>query len=605
MVTKIHLHATLPHDINRPNAALGYLKSYLSHEHCDVSNVYWYLQPKDVMDSISSLLSTLRGSSIHVSVQSSLLAAYLSRFFCPESSIQPTIAQSILTSYTPLQRIKKTASALKGFIDYTIETENMADVEIAGFTVKLYQWFINQYVWSQLKKLNPNVTIVAGGIDTAEEALAFMRAFKDIDCAVWGEGEIPLKELAERHGERSLSGVSQLVYRDRNGLHVTQAANTRIEMHPFADHTDYFERMKKFGLSFSPHIPIVSTRSCRWNRCKFCILNKGAVYYERPAEEVVREIEFQSKKFDNNHFSFSDSDIGRKKESDFDSLLGLLLESVIRRKRPYEIYAEITPARLTPQTVEKMSHIRLHVQIGFEALTDSLLENMNKMHRFSENIQALKLGNEYGLDISGLNILRNIPGECEEDILESLKNAQFLRFFLKRYRLVPSELVLYKGAPYYEETPLKEKEEKWIVNLIYNELERTGMIRKEDRWDFFGFAADGLKNHQYWEHILDFLEKMQSGDIEYSWSEFPDGSSLIEERNEVSGSKNYFLDETETRILKYCDTITPLQNLYDEFPNTDVDAIVSQFQQERILFVDGKKRLISVFSANEIRCVGV
>ncbi|MBU7039082.1 MAG: radical SAM protein [Theionarchaea archaeon] len=601
MVTRLHLHANLPHDSNRPSAALGYLKSFLSSERLAIRNVYWYLQPREVMDMISSLLRTLQRSSIHVSHQSSLLTAYISRFLYPECSVPPTMTESILTSCIPLERVRKTAAALKEFIDHTIETEHMADVEIAGFTVTLYQWFINRYVWSQLKRLNPNITIVVGGIDTVEEALAFMRTFEDIDCAVWGEGEVPFKELVDRYDDRSLSDVPHLVYRDRKGLHATSTMSIRAHAYPFADHTDYFERMKNLGVSLSPHIPIVSTRSCRWNKCKFCTLNKGSDYYERAAEEVVREIEFQWKKFDINDFFFSDSDIGRKTESDFESLLELLLQSVIRRKKSYNICAEITPRRLTPQTVEEMSKIRLHVQIGFEALTDSLLTNMNKMHRFSENIQALKLGNEYGLKISGLNILRNIPGECEADILESMRNIRFLRFFLRRFRLIPSELVLHKGAPYYEETPPEEREEQWTVNLMYDELHRAGIIKEEDRWEFFGFTANLLKNHQYWEHILDFLEEIQSGDIEYSWWQFPDGGSLIEESNQVSGSKNYFLDRTETQILQSCETITPLQKLHDEFPTADVDTIISQFHREGMLFIDDRNRLISIFSKHSMR----
>ena len=600
MVTKLHLHANLPHDIDKPNTALGYLKSALSQEHLDITNVYWYLQPKKVMDLISSLLNALRSSHFYVSHQDTLLAAYLSRFLYAESHTHPTMAQSILKSYVPLKKIKRAATAFKGFIDYTLETENMADVDIAGFTVRMYQWFINKYIWSQLKEKNPNITIVVGGLDTAEEALAFMKTFKDIDCAVWGEGELPLKELVH-HYDDSLAEVPHLVYRDKEGLHLTDTSSGRATIYPFADHTDYFERVKRLDLSLSPHIPIISTRSCRWNKCKFCTLNKGGVYHERPAAEVVKEIEYQSAKYNINDFFFSDSDVGRKTEESFKNLLRLLLNSAIDRKKPYNVWAEVTPLRLTKETVQMMSNIRVHVQIGFEALADSLLKKMNKMHGFAENIQALKCGNEYGITIFGLNILRNLPGECEADVLKSMDNVQFLRFFLKKYHLTTSELVLHKGAQYYKEIPLKEREKRWVVNPLYTEIEQLGLINKDDRWDFFGFTAHNLMNAGYWEQISDFIERIQTNDIQYSWLEFPDGTSLIEEHNEVNGSKNYILDEIETQILKFCDIVTFMQQVYDEFPDINIDPIISQLQGENLLYIDEKGRLISIISKKNIK----
>lgn len=596
MRLKLHLHTTLPHDAGIPNAALGYLKSALS-AYVDVTNVYWYLVPKELMDMLSKTLDKIQSSRIHESHKSPLFTAYMARTFYDKPILQPTIIQSILTSYTSLKKIEKTAKAFKRHVDHTIENSSMADVDIAGFTVKLYQWVINRYIWKKLKEENPNITIVVGGLDTKEEAFTLMRMFNDIDCAVYGEGEYSLQQLVQSD---TLAEVPQVVYRDDH-LCSTDAASMPVDV-PFADHSDYFEQIQKYGLNLSPQIPIISTRSCRWNKCKFCNLFKGSDYRERPVTTVVKEIEYQSKKHECNRFFFSDSDIGRKSYEGFKELLATLLESAVNRKMPYIVGAEISPTRLTRETVEMMSNIRIDVQIGFEALTDSLLKNMNKMHGFSENVQALKFGNDCDMGMSGLNILRNLPGESKEDVIESLKNVQFLRFFLKKYELSPSELVLYKGAPYYAEMPCKEREE-WVINSLYDELEQMGLIDKEDRWDFFGFTARYLKHSWYWGHVLDVLEKMHTSDIWYSWLLFPDGSSFIEERNTVSGSKKYILDTVETQILIMCDSITHKNSLHAAFPHEDIDAIIAQLQRENLLYVDDKDRLISVVSTKKMKNV--
>lgn len=609
MAMKIQLHANFPHDIRKPNAAIGYLKSALSEENLDITNIYWYLVPNNLLNLILSTMRNLEGKNIHKSHRGPFFTAYLSRFlYKSEPEIkktfkQPTVIETILKSSTPPEKLERTARAYKNFIDYSLENKNMANVDMAGFTVKMYQWFTNKYVWSKLKDANPDIAIVVGGLDTREEALAFMELHKEVDFAIWGEGEVPLKELATHYDDRhSLSEVPHLVYRDNGSLLTTDVPSHTLTTRYFADYTDYFERLKEYDLHITPQVPIFGARSCQWNRCKFCSLNKEAVYYERPVQEIVQEIEYQSKKYGVDSFLFLDSDIRRKTQKNFEELLAALLESAARRKRPYDIWAEMSPTRLTRHCVEMMSKIKISVQIGFEALTDALLKKMDKMHGFAENVQALKFGNDYSMKMSGLNVLRNLPGLCEQDILESMKNLEFLRFFLKQQNLRVAELFLYKRARYYKDIPPDEREKRWVIDSLYTEMERLGLIKEDHKWDFFGFGAHNLMYHQLWGQFADLLEKFQSRDIYYSWLEFPDGSSLMRERNQVIGDREYLFDEVETAILKFCDSIKRMQQVKDEFPHEDVETIVSQLREESLLYYDEeKKRLISILSTKALK----
>ncbi|KYK36177.1 MAG: hypothetical protein AYK19_09345 [Theionarchaea archaeon DG-70-1] len=606
MATKLHLHASFPHHVNMPNAAVGYLKSSLSEEpHLDVTNIYWYLPPKEILDPILLILLNLQNKYIDNLDPVVYLTAYLSKFFYtdPNKNVcAPTIIESVIDSYIPLENVEKVAQSFKDFVDYSIETDGVPDVDIAGFTVKFYQWIMSSYIWSALKEANPNITIVVGGLDTRDEAEAFMGTFKDVDYAVWGEGEIPLQELVRRINDgQSLGEVPRLAYRDKDNLHFTDVPDTRVAPSPFADHTDYFERLKALDVTLSPRIPIFSTRSCRWNRCKFCNVNK-ALYYERPISDTVEEIEYQSKKYDIDKFLFVDQGIGRKNDKDFEDLLRALLNSVNRRKRMYDILAEISPVRLNRTHVRMMSKIKIGVQIGFEAVTDSLLKKMDKMHGFVENIQALKFGKDYNVDFSRLNVIRNLPEECEDDVVESVENLTYLRGFLNRYNLFLSELTLYKRARYYEEIPLEEREKRWVTNILYKEMKR--LIKEDYKWDFFGFRANNLKHHQLWDQFTGLLERFQSAHITYSWLEFSDGSSLIEEYNSISGRKGYRLTAIETAILKFCDSITSLHQLKDELPHVhehDIEDALSQLRKGRLLYIDEGKRLISILSVRNIK----
>ncbi|MGC1122137.1 MAG: DUF3795 domain-containing protein [Candidatus Methanofastidiosia archaeon] len=298
-------------------------------------------------------------------------------------------------------------------------------------------------------------------------------------------------------------------------------------------------------------------------------------------------------------FVFLDADIGRKNEEDFKDFLKRLLNSVDTRGAPYDIVADISPQRLTRETIQMMSKIRMGVQIGFEALTDSLLRKMNKMHSFAENIQALKFGNEYGLRMYGLSILRNLPGETEYDVMESMEQMKVLRFFLRQYPLSLSELTLYKRAPYFSEIPPDERETRWVVNFLYDEICQQGLIKEKDRWDFFGFRAHDLMHHQFWDRVADLLEQVQSKDISYSWLESAEGSVLTE-YNQVTGDKKYLLTRMETDILKFCDSITFLEQLKDRSPDDNIEDVILQLRKENLLYVDERNRLISIPSARNI-----
>jgi radical SAM superfamily enzyme YgiQ (UPF0313 family) len=595
LMMKLHLHANFPYDFNTPNAAIGYLKSYLSEEPVDVTNTYWYIPPKEIFEPIHRILMTFQKSRISLFNPCIILTAYLSRFF-NRTPVCPTMIQTILMSYASPEELEKIGLSFKAFVDTALE--DMADADMAGFTLKFHQWILNSYIWRRLKELNPNITIVVGGLDTPEEAVTVVETFKDVDCAVWGEGERPLRELVVKDKD-GMDEVPRLVYRKHGDIYTTNIPTERVRDYPFADHTDYFEQLKRFDLDISPQIPMFTTRSCKWDKCKFCNENKGIPYFERSIDETINEIEYQSETHGIDRFIFLDADIGRKNEKDFRDFLQRLLHSVEARGAPYDIVTDISPQRLTRECVEMMSKIKMGVQIGFEALTDSLLRKMNKMHTFAENIQALKFGSECGLKIYGLNILRNLPEETEHDVMESMEHVMVLRFFLRHYPLSLTELTLYRRAPYFDEIPPEERETRWVVNFLYDEMHQQGLIKEKDRWDFFGFRARDLMHHQFWDQVQEVLEQITSRDISYSWLESAEGSVLTE-YNQVTGDKKYLLTRTETDILKFCDSITSLEPVKERFLDDNVEDVLSQLRKENLLYIDERNRLISIPSARTI-----
>jgi len=208
------------------------------------------------------------------------------------------------------------------------------------------------------------------------------------------------------------------------------------------------------------------------------------------------------------------------------------------------------------------------IQVGFEAVTDSLLEKMQKRHRFAHNIQAVKLGSRYNLNIAGLNVIRAIPTETKEDILESSENLKFLRFLLNTYTLNPTLLELYKGAPFYTEMPEDERK-TWNYHWHWVEIDSVGSIPEEDRFEFLGFIKEESPSH-LWDSFETVMRSYAQQNRSYKWIEYLD-CSLVEEQ----GPKTYrwVLDRDETDILIFCDVVKSFSQLKEKLPHVSEEKL--------------------------------
>lgn len=239
------------------------------------------------------------------------------------------------------------------------------------------------------------------------------------------------------------------------------------------------------------------------------------------------------------------------------------------------------------------------IQIGFEAMTDTLLEKMKKRHRFAHNIQALKLGKKYGIGISGLNVLRGIPPETKEDIVESLTNVKFLRFLLTTYTLMPGFLRLDKGSPFYDDVPEKERE-RWKNNPIWTEVEPLQVVPVSEKDEVFGFCGPGL--NRIWvdfENLIKFYTKQNRT---YEWVAYTNGS-FVEERG--LRLYKYIFDRDETDVLIFCDTIKTFSDVKEKFPHLSEDDLFEMLynlKRVRLVYCDENAQwIISVLDAAERR----
>ena len=606
MNPSITLNCTPPYRYYIPNPALGYLKGFLEAREIVVKNVYWNVI---LAEHFLKFREGLEKFTQNSNLQHILPIVYLSKKLIKDSYDRKTPLDLFYESIYSEEEISDKVQSLKDTIDCYIKND-LSTCSLAGFTLKTHQWLMSSFIMKRLKELNPSTTIVVGGIATQEKAVKFMQIFSEADCAIYGEGEYPLFYLVKAIEESiHMKDVPNIVYRKGNKIDTTDPIQEcpPLDEYPFADHSDYFDFLDKsqfFPFTYqdtnsdqSPvMIPVWGSRSCPWNKCKFCVLNENSLYRARSPENIVEEIEYQSSRYNVDSFIFVDTELpGNAKR--FEKLLKLLMKSVANRGKKYHFVAELSPIFINNETAKYMEGVSFdEIQIGFEAMTDSLLKKMEKRQKFAHNIQALKLGTKYNLTMGGLNIIRGIPTETDEDIVESCSNVKFLRFLLNNHSLTPDFLQLDKGAPFYDDVLEKERE-KWDRNPFWTEIRPSNLIPESDRFNFFGFAHS--VQNPLWNSFESLL-KFYSGRYSYEWIEYPEGS-FIEEKG--LHTYRYTLNREETDLLIFCNTIKTLSEVKKRFPHISEDIICKILEDLKgggiLYFAEDFHEIISVVEADK------
>ena len=554
------LHCVPPHRYDTPHYILGYLKGFLEAKGILAPTVYWNLI---LAEEIEGFKKSFESDQIRALSSFDITSAVWKWLMKSAGKIDDLYLDPLFLSIYTKEELGRKGLVIRNKIDEHIKEENLDRASLSGFTARTHQWMMSLYIMSRLKEMNPSLKTVITDATDENQARKFMEVFTEADFAVWGEAEYPLYFLAKAlEEETSLIDVPQLVYRDNEEIISTNSYNdlNNLDEYPFADYSDYFQTIKRFMPSIQRvTIPVWGSRSCPWNKCKFCVINKRFTYRLRSPHNIVEEIEYQSKKHDTYTFIFMDSDVGGTKQR-FKTLLTLLTQ--ISANHKYHFMGTLSPVSINDDTARDLNQASFNlILVGFEAFTDSLLKKMQKQHTFADNIQALKCAHKYGIQMGGLSILKGSPSETTEDIQESLKNIKFLRFLLNTHMLNPTPLVLYKGSFYYEEMS-EEERKSWNYHRFWLDIAPTRIIPEEDRFEFFGFYQE--KSHRLWEDFDTALQVYKQQNRSYTWVEHDNGS-LLEEKG-VKTYK-YTLDKTETQLLLFCDSIRHISEVKKEFCN--------------------------------------
>ena len=606
MKNKIILNWMPPAMIELPSPAMSILKRYLENHGFDVEIIYWNLLLHDLQkDFIWNPHHTLNDK------ESLYLFYNYIAIKRKDKSVQnhiKIILQSIKPQYRNISpdfydnHMQEYADKFETEVKRKLTSYDFTPVLLWGMSVNLYQWICSSIIGEMLKEIAPQVPITVGGIGTKEAAQAYMESFPQFNFALWGEGENPLYLLActLQNKLENYNTLPNLFYREEGRIRQSPVSNRLfIDLSDSSvrpDFTEYFTQLYQMPWKdeIQPVLPIESSRGCHWNRCHFCYLNMGYKYRTKPTQTVITELEEDMKLHNVHKFQFVDNDVIGKDLDSYENLLDKLIELKDEYPEFTIILAEIVTKGIHERIIKKISLAGyIHVQIGYESLSDNLLKRIKKKNSFASNLLFIKFADLFNIHVGGANIIRNLLEETDNDISECIENLHFLRFLLKKNGFHHNHTVLgishasryYKNIIQNPELAFNWKNEtdKFLLipkNYLFNNDKENHIIELIKKgynilWDYFA----NLEKHYIQNSYEYYLIRKNKYTINYI--EYYNG----EEINKIEFNQ----DSIEWKILQFCNSeVKSISNLQKVFEHTsdknDLIKILNALKEESLIY---------------------
>ena len=608
---KILLNCLPPVDVNSPSISLSILKKFMVNHGFETEIKYWnfslslmseYYETEDTEIRLLPFLSILNDRSNNTKGNNRIISLL--------QKLQPSFKINHPKYYAELLEEKK--KEILDTIMREVKGIDFSEISLFGISAKYNQWIPAMILAEEIKKSSPKTKIIVGGFGSKNAATEAMKICPSFDLANWGEGEYPLLQLAEQLKNKTLDykTLPRLMYRDADEIKQSSTNKSEyldFENYIYPDYDDYMDQYPDTENVEKINIPINTTRSCHWNKCKFCDFNKGYKLRIRSPECIVSEIEHITNEYGLTTFSFVDSDTFGSLEH-FEKLLDLIIELKYKNEEDYVFWAEIIPNDLfTAKLMEKMAIAGFkNIFIGYDALSDTLLTKMNKSNSFSDNIFFVKQSLINGISPI-VNVIKHVPGEKEEDIQECIDNLHFLRFYYNNsvvsFSHIYVNLVLSSMTKYYTYMQEDEREKYDIDDITY--LMPEYFSNHEDRFHLFRYEKNVKSNAAEWEKLIEIEEYYKNNKFSYKIQEdkgriyYTEYTNDTEIENIVFGELEYgsILKFLEEKVYSFSVVFSAMKKLYPRITERRVKEVLSHLKEAYLIYYNTKySNIVSVIN---------
>jgi magnesium-protoporphyrin IX monomethyl ester (oxidative) cyclase len=327
------------------------------------------------------------------------------------------------------------------------------------------------------KQANPKILTVVGGPHVTTVPQGFLEEAKNVDIAVFGEGEYALLEIAQYfEGKKQLNEILGIAYR-QNGKVVVNPKRPFLENLdelPFPAYhlvdMEYYLSNKRIGYrSFQDRaISMVTSRGCPFNCC-FCAvhLHMGQGFRAHSAEYVLNHIQYVVDKYKVKNIFFEDDNLTLDLKR-FEAICDGIIQRKI--KIGWETPNGVRADCLNLNLLKKMKRSGcVSVFVGVESGDQQILDkvickslDLNRVVEFAKNSRSI------GLKTGAFYII-GFPGETKENMQRTVD------FALELKRKYDVGMHLFMATPSYG-------------TRLYDECKAKGYLQEDLSWNSFAQA---------------------------------------------------------------------------------------------------------------------
>lgn len=473
------------------------------------------------------------------------------------------------------------------------------------------------------KQLRPDGAVIIGGPCVSDRVgPSLLSEYEWLDYIVQGEVERPLVALLDAVDENRTDAPLEGILSRRSGPPAPRSSPTimiraapprrdeagtsaspRTELSaldelPHADFDTYAERARELGIAWA--LKIEGSRGCWWDRtrrtgnprsiCHFCSLTvQSRAYHEKSVERLVAEVAELCRRHERLDIEFSDWIMRNKGVAE---LATALKKTGLELSIFYEMRAQIAPSELVLLWQAGLTS----AQFGIEGLSTAFLERIGKGTSIIQNLQAMKICEELGIE-NGANLLIDFPGTTAEEVEQT--RHTILHFALPYRPCSLSSFQLCVGS-----TVDSLPEEFGITNVRNADVYRAGM--PADAWRrlrFFSLDFDWIGPIPSWDSVREACEawrkkyEARSGPLLF----YRDGGDfliILDARGD--GVKETILRGLERRLYLYCCQIRSNAQVLAAFAEATAEELqgaLDRLVREELVYQEGS-RFLSLAMAN-------
>ena len=366
-------------------------------------------------------------------------------------------------------------------ITETVRWIKAANPDILGFSTFATSGRTAALIGQEVKRENPNVTIVFGNYYATFNPERVLRKYPSVDIIVRGEGERTVVQLVDclKHNGR-LKDVLGINYRNGDGVASTPDAPLikDLDSLPFPDRSlvgeDYHSVMAGANVAPRKFTSVVSSRGCIY-QCRFCSCTQFARNRWRPrsVDNTMEELNFLASE-GYKQFIFVDDNFTANPKS-----VVKLCRMMRKEKLDMEWICEGRVDNASYEMLWETSKAGCRIlYFGIESANQRILNYYNKRITPEQSRKAVQTARKAGADVIVGSFIVGAPDETREEIRNTIEFAKSIPIDIPQFNV----LGVFPGTEIWDEFEAKgllKGGEYWETGIAVSEICPTAVPNSE------------------------------------------------------------------------------------------------------------------------------